>query len=114
MALSKVFYRILIAGQAGSGAGVLVFDDSGSVVGADAGGVTYDGSFRIEQGQLRADVVVTVPSGLALVTGTPPSGQPLGFTVKLSIPLDDLTTELDIPTPVGQVRVQLRRLRISI
>lgn len=111
--MAKVFYRIVIAGQAGWGAGVLVFDDSGVVVGADAGGVIYQGNFRLQGGLLKAEILVTIPAGLTLVTGTAPNSQPFTFVVNLSLPLDDLTTERDVDTPVGRVRVQLRKLHTS-
>jgi hypothetical protein len=109
--MAKLFYAISFAGRGGTGGGVLVFDDSGVVVGVDAAGVTYDGTFKIEHGRLEAKVQVGVPTGVVLVTGAPQARSPYQFPVDLSIPLDDLTNEVKVIIPTGEVRFQLRKLR---
>src|SRR5437867_7270078 len=94
--MPKYFHAISFAGVAGWGTGVLVFDtDSNLVVGADSGGVIYDGQFTVEHGRLTARVLATVPAGTALVTGVPPSNQPSTFTV--NIRSEEHTSELQSP-----------------
>jgi len=112
--MPKYFHAISFTGVAGWGTGVLVFDtDSNLVVGADSGGVIYDGQFTVEHGRLTARVQATVPAGTALVTGVPPSNQPSTFTVNISIPMDDMLNVVPVDTPVGPVRIQLRQIRAA-
>ena len=111
--MAKLFYSIQLAGFAGTGVGVIVFDQDGLVVGADAGGVTYVGDFTVEKGCLASRVLVTVPAGAGVVTGAPPSGVPRQFHVTLSIPLDDVMNEIRVDTPIGPVRFQLKKIYTS-
>jgi hypothetical protein len=64
---------LAFTGTAGSGIGILVLHD-GSVVGADTGGATYDGSYTENQNPRTLDFAITmsIPAGLTPVqTGIP-------------------------------------------
>jgi hypothetical protein len=75
--VSTTFYRMRLVGAAMQGTGVLVFQkataaDRGVIVGADVGGLFYDGEFREEAGQLIVNISIRIPRGAVLVTGAPP------------------------------------------
>lgn len=109
--MAKVFYSLTVAGSTGStGVGVLVFD-SGLIVGVDEAGVRYDGEYRLDRGRLEANIIVTVPPGVSLVTGAPPPASTYSFPLSLSIPVDDVEMPFAVGTPTGQVAAVLRKLR---
>lgn len=62
--------------------------------------------------QIQARGARKVPG--AFFTGAPARQDELYLPVNLSIPLDDLTAELDVDTPVARVRDPLRKLRLSL
>ena len=71
--MKEGFYSITYAGAGGDlGFGILVFD-TGAVVGADVGGVRYDGTYtyNARTQMIDAQLELTVPAGLLLVTGVP-------------------------------------------
>ena len=74
--MNEGFYSITYGGAApglgGIGFGVIALD-TGKVIGADVAGGRYDGVYEFDQttSMINATVNVTVPAGVALVTGFP-------------------------------------------
>ena len=105
------FYSMRFAGStSGVGSGILALYD-GILVGADSGGVFYDGQYAVESGFLRVDVTLTVPPGVSLVLGTPPQSAQYQFSISVAIPLGDIEMLMPIDTPLGQVAARLRKVR---
>jgi hypothetical protein len=108
------FFRIAFTGTAGSGFGVLVLH-GGSIVGADATGVIYDGSYteNLEAGEIGVQVTMVVPAGVTLVqTGTPLAAE---TTVPITATLSqaDIVSEKPVllQTPLGPVNAIFKKIR---
>jgi hypothetical protein len=88
-------------------------DDTGIVVGADQGGLHYDGTFAVEHGEIKAKVTVKGPTGATLATGFTAT-VPFAFALEFSVPREDLTMPIrNVRLPDGGVvRVQLRPIRV--
>ena len=104
-------YLIAFEGAAGPGTGVLVLQ-GGTIYGHD-GGVSYDGDYRptpATPGCLDLNLRVTVPAGVALVTGLP--SQPAGhwFDIRCTIVMRSEGAQR-VDTPYGSVNVRLKYLR---
>lgn len=89
------------------GFGILVLD-TGMVVGADAVGGMYDGSyiFNSQTHLLDVNVEVFIPAGISIVQGNPPAPQPYKFPINVAI-ARDLGKEqpIRVPTPFGNITV---------
>jgi hypothetical protein len=114
--MPQVFLHLDIRGAKGSGVGVLVLDEEkGIIVGADSGGLHYDGTVRRESGEVKAQVDVKLPSGATtLASGVTVKG-PFSFPLAFSIPADDFTMSVrrvQLPSGRGTVEVQLRPIRV--
>jgi hypothetical protein len=107
------FYSVAYQGVAGAGFGMMVLDTD-LVVGADAVGGTYDGSYRFNPSTNMLDlkVEVTIPAGVWLVTGIPAQSTPYKLNITASVPRD-LGKEhpVAIPTPLGAVSVVFKKVR---
>src|SRR5215471_3431336 len=105
-------YAMTFRGALDWGMGMLVLR-RGTVTGADASGVLYDGSYSEAAETIFLDVKMTVPPGVTLVVGTPP--QPRSYVVPLNAAVSKSFIENSEPIllhlPVGPVNVILRRLR---
>lgn len=105
------FYSISFGGAAGAGFGMLVLHN-GQVVGADAAGVTYDGTYAPNAaGAVTANIVLSVPAGVQLVQGI---AKPTPWQMPISATLPgDLGQEhpITVPTPAGAVKVVFKKLR---
>ena len=111
--MKEGFYSITFMGTAGNvGVGVLVLD-TGFIVGVDIGGVRYDGEYKYnpKTEMLDADVTLTVPPGVPLVTGIPPQNKEWSFTFQVSFPRETPQTPILVQTPTGPVNVVIRFLR---
>ena len=107
------FYSITFAGATGDlGMGVIALDTD-VIVGADAGGAKYDGRYEYnpKTEMLDADITLTVPPGVALVTGVMVRAQEWCFDFRLSFPRETPEIPLLVTTPFGPVNVTLRFLR---
>jgi hypothetical protein len=108
------FYSILFRGTHDFGVGVIVLNN-GAIVGADSGGVAYDGIFYEDPDRRRVvlKITATVPPGVELVQGIPAQPRPYTFKIEAAVP-DDLRrgeASAAIQTPFGPVNVIFRRLR---
>ncbi len=85
----------------------------GRVIGADAAGAIYDGSYSENTETGGADIVVTLraPAGTWLVQTGIPSPVPVELPIVVHIPLDFESRTLLVQTPVGPVNVAIKKLR---
>ncbi len=111
--MKEGFYSITYTGAAGgSGFGILVFD-TGAVIGADAAGGRYDGTYvyNPKTEMIDAKVKLTVPAGAWLVTGVPAQGEEWSFDFEPSFPRETSETPFQVDIPSGPVNVIIRYLR---
>ncbi len=104
-------YVMYFTGATGSGHGLLLLQN-GTITGADAAGVTYDGTYRLEGDNLVGTLKMIVPAGTSLVTGAAAGSSPLTFDIPLTLPsnfADGMPRILSMPT--GPVNIIFRRLR---
>jgi hypothetical protein len=107
------FYAGYFTGAAGNGLGLFIFTN-GSIVGVDAIGVRFDGTYRkTEEGTgFSISVTVTAPAGGQLVQGTSTGETGLIYQVDAKIPVDfENTNFLTLATQYGAVNVRLKKLR---
>jgi hypothetical protein len=109
--MSEGMYLFTYQGQTGTGLGMIVLTE-GRVFGTDTG-VQYDGTYtpnpeRPEFVDVR--LKATVPPGIGLVQGVPPQPVEYRFDLNCTFPARG-SANLEIPTPFGAVRVQVRFLR---
>lgn len=106
------FYSMTYRGAVDWGIGMLVLRN-GVIVGADAAGALYDGSYREEGLKVRIELTMSVPPGVTLVQGGP--AQPTTYRVPVSVTVPISAVELSQPIllqlPPGPVNVIFRRLR---
>jgi hypothetical protein len=109
------FYGIQFRTPGDFGAGVLVLE-TGIIVGVDQAGVEYDGtySFNAKSGALDFDLRITVPQGVALVTGltVPPGTQ---IPIKASVPANlkkGQTHRFEVDVAGKKVTVDIQCLRV--
>ena len=104
------FYSIAFTGATGSGFGILMLV-KGIVVGADAAGATYDGTYRPgKDSSVEILVVMKAPAGVRLVQ----TGMPLQHAVELPIAAQASTNNERpqlIQTPLGPVNVAVKKIR---
>lgn len=107
------FYKVTYGGATGEGFGLLAFLN-GIVVGLDEAGVRYDGAYGedSETGALQLHVTVTVPSGVALVVGTPARTDEWSFAVDAALPPTFANgTPVKLRTRFGAVAVAFTLMR---
>jgi hypothetical protein len=111
-AMFEGMYGIQFVGTEGFGVGILVLM-GGKVFGCDEGRVTYDGHYEPSQKRKKhLDVVirVTVPAGVAAVTGVPPQPVTYWFDLRASIPTQE-DSIVEVTTPYGAVCVRVTYMR---
>jgi hypothetical protein len=107
------FYIAYLTGAAGNSVLVFVLMN-GKFVGADVGGMKYDGTFeRKSDGTgIRCSIVYVVPPGKALITGAQPS--PSAITIPLAFDLPREFADgrvITIETPRGAVNARFEKVR---
>ena len=87
-------FRIAYTGTSGSGLGILVLH-KGSVVGADTGGGTYDGSYTENAATGALDLVITLslPAGVAPVQTGIVLATPMSVSIRASLSQNDIGGE---------------------
>lgn len=78
-------YSITFRGAVDFGIGVLILQ-KGSVIGADSGGVQYDGNYVERENLVDIDLIMTVPPGATLVQGTKARPQEYRVPIKATLP----------------------------
>jgi DNA-binding transcriptional regulator YiaG len=104
-------YAIKFRGQSGEGIGVLVLD-RGRIYGSDTG-VMYDGTYApstSSRDHIDAHIRLTVPPGVALVTGIPAQPMSYGFDIDCTINPRS-STPVTVQTPFDPVEVVFTFLR---
>lgn len=96
----------------GVGFGIIVLDTL-IIVGVDAAGVKYDGSyeFNARTEKIDARIMLTIPPGVLLVQGVPARDEEYSFEFDASFPRETEETPVRVETPVGPVNVVVRYLR---
>ena len=105
-------YSMTFRGAADWGMGMLILQ-GGLIIGSDAGGVLYDGTY-IDRGlEVVVNLKMTVPPGATLVQGTPARSDKYVVPVNAVISKSALEHSLPvlIQLPPGPVNVIFRRLR---
>ena len=111
--MKEGFYSIAFIGQTGNhGIGIIVLDTD-LVVGVDIGGARYDGTYAYNRktDQIDADLTLTVPPGVSLVTGALARPDEWGFQFTASFPRETTETPVLVKTPSGPVNAIIRYLR---
>lgn len=103
------FYGIYYTGHAGSSFGLLVLMNK-TIVGIDAAGGRYDGSFEDADGCIKGKISLQVPAGIPLVTGGGVGPLTMEIPVELTLPIKEDNPQ-EIRTPAGPVNVNFRKLR---
>ena len=106
------FWLVHFSGAADRGFGILVFD-RGMVVGANAAGGQYDGTYEYNAGtdMLDIDMTVKMPPNVLTVQGVI-SRRELTFKVQTSIPRDAWNEKPFVAqTPLGPVNATLKKIR---
>lgn len=106
------FYAGYMTAAGGSGVALFILRN-GVLVGADMGGVLFDGTYAADpdQGYI-GSATVTVPAGVTVIQGVtaPPSG--MSYTVPLKLPANFVQDPyFEIVTPLGKVNAKLQKLR---
>ena len=106
------FYRVEYQGAADSGAALLILS-KGVLSGVDFAGGVYDGTYQLnETGDMfGVEATVLLPGGAPTVFGlhAPPAG--LSIRMTTSLPPDPQGWKTSVQTEVGDVAVEIRRLR---
>lgn len=106
------FYVAYLTGAAGSSMAIFTFL-RGVVVGADAGGMTYEGTYEVDEAasQVIGSLSYRVPAGVSLITGfQAPEGSEIKmpFSIATSFADGDIVR---IDTPAGPVNAKFQKIR---
>jgi hypothetical protein len=105
------FYAIYFTGLTGSGFGMLAFKD-GTITGVDMTGGQFDGEYRVVGQEVVGQLTVTLPPGAVSVTGHPAGPAGLRFDIPMRLPSDlGGGHTLSVPTPLGPINVNVKKLR---
>ena len=110
--MPKKIYTAYLTGIAGNSVGIFLIGD-GIIVGADIGGLTYDGNFSVSSdGSLEGVVQFSVPAGGQLISGLKATeDQTITTPVKLPRGFDDGRAVTRIDTPAGPVNARFDFIR---
>ena len=106
------FWAVQYAGPFGSGFGMLALDTQ-IVVGADAFGGIWDGTYAFDNGRNAFDVVLTLkfpPEVVSAVTGQGGAGAH-EETITFSLPNDFDEQTISLSTNLGPVNAKFRKIR---
>jgi hypothetical protein len=81
--------------------------------GADVSGGLYDGKYvpNADKRHVDATLKLTMPAGVALVTGAPASQQTSTQEFPLSLPADLDEKTIQVQTPTGPVNFKFKKIR---
>jgi hypothetical protein len=110
--MPKRIYTAYFTGVAGTSLGIFLIGD-GLIVGADVGGLTYDGQMSgAKDGSIEGVVQFKVPAGGQLISGLKATEDQLITTpVKLPLGFDDGKSITRIDTPAGPVNARFELIR---
>jgi len=106
------FYAAYLTGRAGNTV-VLLAIKSGSLVGAAAGGLKYDGTVEPRtDGGFNFHVKYVIQPGTPLITGVGSVAIPTPVSLDFTVPADFASgTILTIHTPFGPINAKMSKLR---
>jgi hypothetical protein len=113
MLLLEGFYALFYTGEVSSGYAVLVLK-GGIIAGADVSGGLYDGQYTVnyDQKNLNGTLRLTIPAGIALVTGAPASEETSTQDIPFSLPLDFADERvLQVQTATGPINLRFKKIR---
>lgn len=114
MDMYEGFYSVVYRGQTDWGAAVIVLLN-GFVTGSDVTGISYDGVYVVDDLNRQAILRITlsVPPGIALVTGLPAHPHPYAFNIEVPVPetIGSRDFETQVQVLNGIVQVRLHKLR---
>jgi hypothetical protein len=92
--------------------GLLVFRN-GKFVGEDVAGVSYDGTYSVENGHGVLELTKTVPPGVSLVQGLGARSTEYKIATQVRVPIDAMNTgeAVTLEMPPGPVSIIFNRLR---
>jgi hypothetical protein len=107
------FYVAYLAGRAGTSLMMLVIS-RGIMVGADIGGLKYDGTIeqRADASGYKCSVVYVVPPGTPLITAAPAPTAPQRIPLQFDLPRNFADNQVVlIETPLGPVNAKFQKIR---
>ena|SRR5579872_544029 len=105
------FYAAYLTGSAGQGLAMLVFRN-GTIVGVDAGGGKYDGSYRDSGDGFSVKLKVALPPNTLLIHGVSSGPQTELSELEVQLPADFLSQPfIRINAHHGPVNAKLVKLR---
>ncbi len=107
------FYAGYFMGAQGPGLGLFAFKD-GVIVEVDAGGVEFDGRYKVSDdgGDCIGEITVKAPPNVTLIQGHVVGPEGLTYTIPIRLPADFAQKPyMRIETPIGPVNVSLKRVR---
>lgn len=105
------FYAAYVTGTAGQGLAMLVFRN-GAIVGVDAAGAKYDGTYTDAGSGFAVKLNVSLPASIMLVQGVSTGPQGDNSVLDLQLPADFLSQPfIRINAKHGPVNVKLTKLR---
>lgn len=105
------FYVGYFTGEAGNGLAMFTLRE-GVIVGVDALGVRFDGTYEPDKEGYKIAVKISAPPDGVLVQGISTGTTGLKYEVETTIPgAIDSVPYLTIPTPFGPVNVKFKKLR---
>jgi hypothetical protein len=105
------FYGAYLTGSAGQGFAMLIFKD-GVIIGVDASGVKYDGTYAYTENGYSIKLNVAVPANTLLVQGVNSGPQIDNSEIDIQLPLDFLSQPfVRIDGKHGPVNAKIIKLR---
>ncbi|HXE01065.1 MAG TPA: hypothetical protein VN623_03850 [Hyphomicrobium sp.] len=111
--MKNMICNVYLTGSSGQSFGMFYFGKD-FFVGADIGGIKYDGTFVQQQdGSLEGTVKFVIPAGTQLITGMAAGSEPQQVAGPLNLPKDFATSNsiVRIDTPAGPVMARFEMLR---
>ena len=107
------FYAAYMTGRAGVSMALFVLM-KGKLVGVDAGGMKYDGTFEAKSDGTgyRCSVVYIVPPGRTLITGGPILSEARRVPLQFDLPINfSEGAVIGIQTPLGPINAKFEKIR---
>jgi hypothetical protein len=106
------FYVAYVTGRAGVSMLMIVISN-GTIVGADVGGIKYDGTIspKPNNSGFHCSVVYVVPAGATLITGSQPPLTPQRIPIEFDLPQPFVDRVVTIETPLGPVNAKFQKIR---
>ena len=105
------FYAVYLTGAASQGLAMLVFR-KGEIVGVDAGGVKYDGTYSDVENAFTVKLKVSIPPNTPLIQGVSTGPQAENSQIEFQLPPDFLSQPfIRVNAAHGPVNAKIVRLR---